>query len=147
MQLPSQPPKPETQEDWPAPAVNELQQIGIQFGHRVGLFALSLVLLGFILELVRRDILREKYALFWLGTACAGFVIGIFPDLLVRFALLVRFQLLTALFVFSFLFVLGIVLALTVLISRLSERNRALAQHVALLAEQVERLRSDRDGS
>ena len=125
--------------------MDELQLIGIQPAHRVALLALSLVLLGFVLELVRRDLLREKYALLWLATSLLGLVIGVVPDLLVAFAQMMRFQLLTALFVFSFVFTLAIVLGFTVVISRLSERNRELAQEVALLNHEMGRIRDKRD--
>ena len=106
---------------------------------------MSVVLLGFVLELVRRDMLKERYALFWLATSLFGLLVGIFPDVLVKFAVLVRFQLLTGLFVMGFLFLLGIVLMFTVLISRLSEHNRALAQEVALLSNRLDRIEEDGD--
>jgi hypothetical protein len=120
--------------------MDELQQIGIQPGHRVALLALSVLLFGFVLELVRRGHLREKYALLWLATSMFGLVVGIFPDLIVRFASAVRFQMLTALFVFGFVFLLALVMAFSVVISRLSERNRTLAQEVALLANRLNRV-------
>lgn len=125
--------------------MDELQLIGIQPGHRVALLALSVILLGFVLELVRRDLLREKYALLWLATSLGGLVMGVVPDVIVAFAQLMRFQLLTALFVFSFIFTLAIVLGFTVVISRLSERNRELAQEVALLNHEVGRIRGKHD--
>lgn len=115
------------------------EQFAIQPGHRLALLILSLLLFGFVLELVRRDLLKERYALLWLATSLFGLVIGIFPGLIVRLAVLLRFQMLTALFVLSFLFTLGIVLSFSVLISRLSERNRRLAQEVALLENRVRR--------
>ena len=120
--------------------MEDLQVLGIQPGHRVALFVLSLTLLGLILELVRRDALKERYALLWLATSLFGLVVGVYPELIVRFAALVQFQMLTAMFVFSFVFMLGIVLNFTVIISRLTERNRDLAQELALLAHQVGRL-------
>lgn len=125
--------------------MEELQLIGIQPGHRVALLGMSVILLGFVLELVRRDLLREKYALLWLATSVVGLTIGVVPDLLVAFAQLMRFQLLTALFVFSFIFTLAIVLGFTVIISRLSERNRELAQEVALLNHEMGQIRRKRD--
>jgi hypothetical protein len=120
--------------------VEELQNIGIQPGHRVALLALSVILCGFVLELVRRGHLREKYALLWLGTSLFGLAVGVYPDLIVRFASAVRFQMLTALFVFGFVFLLSLVMAFSVIISRLSERNRTLAQEVALLGNRLHRL-------
>lgn len=123
--------------------MEEIQQLGIQPGHRVALMLLSLMLLGLVLELVRRDHLKERYALLWLATSVVGLVVGIFPMLIVKLALLLRFQMLTALFVMAFLFMLGIVLSFTVLISRLSERNRKLAQEVALLGNRLNRVEED----
>lgn len=120
-------------------------ETAIQLGHRIGLLVLSLMLLGFVLELVRRDLLKERYALLWLATSLFGLVVGIFPNLIVRFASLVRFQMLTALFVLSFLFMLGVVLGFSVVISRLSERNRVLAQELGLLANRLEQLEGDQD--
>lgn len=124
--------------------MTELQGIGIQPGHRVALLVMSVLLFAFVIELVRRDMLKERYALLWLATSAFGLMIGIYPDAIVRFSAAVQFQLLTALFVFSFLFVLALVLAFTVLISKLAERNRELAQEVALLANRLQRLDHDR---
>ncbi len=111
----------------------------IQTGHRIALLVLSLLLLGFVLELVRRDLLKERYALLWLATSLFGLTIGIFPGLIIRFSNLVRFQMLTALFVLAFIFTLAIVLGFSVIISRLTEQNRKLAQELALLANRLER--------
>lgn len=120
--------------------MEEIPIIGIQVGHRVALMVLSLMLLALVLELVRRDLLKERYALLWLATSIFGLVIGVFPSLIVQFAILVRFQMLTALFVFAFLFFLGLVLGFTVIFSRLSERNRTLTQELAILAYRVDRM-------
>ena len=79
----------------------------------------------------------ERYALLWLATSVAGLVVGIFPGLIVKFALLVQFQMLTALFVVGFIFTLAIVLGFSVVISRLTERNRILAQELALLSTRM----------
>ena len=119
--------------------MEQAPEIAIQFGHRVALLVLSLVLFGFVLELVRRELLKERYALLWLAVSIFGLVIGVFPSLIARFAVLLRFQMLTALFAMSFLFTLAIVLGFSVLISRLTERNRELAQEVALLGNRLER--------
>ena len=113
-------------------------ELGIEPAHRVALMALSFILLGLVLELVRRDLLKERYALLWLATSVAGLIVGIFPGLIVKFALLVQFQMLTALFVVGFMFTLAIVLGFSVIISRLTERNRILAQELALLSTRLD---------
>src|SRR5690606_12981446 len=106
------------------------------------IMGLSVVLFGLVLELVRRDYLKERYALLWLATSVAGLVIGVFPGLIVSLTLWLRFQMLTTLYVMTFLYTLAIILAFSVVISRLSERNRKLAQEVALLNHRVERMES-----
>ncbi len=127
--------------------MSELEAISIQPGHRAALMVLSVLLFALVLELVRRDLLKERYALLWLATAAFGLVIGVFPQLIAHAAYFFHFQMLTALFVFAFLFVLGIIIAYSVLISRLTERNRKLAQELALLANRVEHLEAEHHDS
>ena len=117
----------------------------LQWAHRVGLFMASLLLLAVVLELVRRGRLKERYALLWLVVSLTGLVVGVFPVIILVMSRLFRLQYVTLLFIVSFLFLLGIVLAFSVVISRLSERNRDLAQEVALLAHQVRKLEQKRD--
>ena len=123
-----------------------LGHVAIEPTHRVALGVLSAVLFVLVLELVRREFLKERYALLWLGTSAVGLVIGVFPGLIAQFAQTLHFQMVTTLFVVSFLYVLGIVLSFTVIISRLSERNRRLAQDLALLTHRVQRIEENRSG-
>lgn len=118
----------------------ETVEFAIQPGHRVALMLVSLALLTLVLELVRRDLLKERYALLWLVTSIAGLIIGLFPAILERAAAAFSFQLITLLFVGAFTFLLLVILWYTVIISRLSERNRKLAQELALLGRRVEEL-------
>ncbi len=116
------------------------EQLGIQWIHRLGIFGLSLILIAVVLELVRRGLLKERYALLWMATAAGSFVVGLFPVIIEGLAELFHFQYLTVLFSMYFAFTLALVLAFSVVISRLAERNRALAQELALLGHTVERL-------
>lgn len=116
------------------------QLLELQWPHRAALLIMSLALLALVLELVRRGLLKERYALLWLATSFFGLVAGVFPGLIVRLSGLLHFQYVTVLFVLSFLFVLGLVLSFSVIISRLSERNRELTQEVALLENALRRL-------
>ena len=117
-------------------------QTGIQTAHRVGILALSFALLLVVLELVRRGYLKERYALLWLATAGLSLVIGLFPSIITELAHLFNFQYLTVLFAMYFAFTLALVLCFTIVISRLAERNRELTQEVALLAYEVDRLKT-----
>lgn len=120
--------------------VNAIGQEGFLLVHRAGLLAVSLALAAIIFELVRRGHLKERYALLWLAVSGMGLLIGIFPVIIERLALWLEFQYLTVFYTTSFLFLLLLVLVFTVVISRLSERSRELAQEVALLANRIERL-------
>lgn len=115
-------------------------QLGFQPVHRIGLLIVSLVMVGLVLELVRRRRFKERYALLWL--AASGFVllVGLAPSLVVWLARMLHVQFLTVFFVLSFAFLLGLVLSFSVVISRLSEQNRELAQEVGLLENRVKQL-------
>lgn len=120
--------------------MEDVQQFAIQPSHRIAIMLLSVVLFGLILELVRRDFLKERYALLWLATSVVGLAIGAVPQIIGQFARVMHFQMVTILFAVSFLYVLGIILGFSVIISKLSEGNRRLAQEVALLGNRLERI-------
>lgn len=123
--------------------VVEPAQQGLTFEHRFALLLMSVALLVIVLELVRRGYLKERFALLWLATAAAGLVIGVFPGIITAVSESFSFQYLTVLFVLSFVFMLGLVLSFTVVISRLSERNRELAQELALLDNRLRALEAE----
>ncbi len=122
--------------------MSDISEIGFYAAHRFGLLVISAALMAAILELVRRGHLKERYALLWLSAAGAGLAVGAFPGIIVRLSAWLRFQYLTLVFALSFVFLLLLVLVFTVVISRLSERNRSLAQEIALLSQRVDRLES-----
>lgn len=116
---------------------------GFYTSHRIALLVLSLLLMGCVLEMVRRSYLKEKYALLWLLVSVGVLLCGLFPSLIVRLSALFGFQYITLVFVFSFLFLLILVLAFSIVISRLSERTRELAQEVALLNHRLSHKEKD----
>ena len=97
--------------------------------------ALSIGLLLFTLELIRKKRLREEYSILWLSTGVATLVFSLAP----MFFLTKFFSRITGLFYLSaavliiFLFLLLIVLHFSVVISKLTDRNKDLAQRYALL--------------
>jgi hypothetical protein len=124
--------------------VNDLAVTSLQFPHRIAILMLSVALLGVVLELVRRGLLKERYALLWLVTASGGLAIGVAPGLIVAIADWFHFQYLTVIFVIYFFFSFGLVLNFSIVISQLYERNRALTQEVALLAHALDKLQNER---
>ena len=124
---------------------NGIGQVGFYHAHRFGLLGVSILLVILVLELVRRGHLKERYALLWLFVSAMGLIVGIFPGIIVKLSLWFGFQYLTVVYVFSIVFLMGVVLAFTVIISRLSERNRDLAQEVALLDVRLRQLEDSHD--
>ncbi len=114
-----------------------------QTHHQIILLVLSVILLGFVLELVRRGNLKERYALLWLAAALTSLAIGTFPSLIQKLAHWFHVQYLTVVYGVSFLFLLSIVLGFSVVISRLSERNRRLTQELALLSQRLSSLENE----
>lgn len=96
---------------------------------------LSIGLLIFTLELIRKKRLREEYSILWLSTGVATLVFSLAP----MFFLTKFFSRITGLFYLSaavliiFLFLLLIVLHFSVVISKLTDRSTELAQRYALL--------------
>ena len=87
-----------------------------------------------VIELIRRGRLKEKYSLLWLFASGVLLVLSMSRGLLEYVAhLLGVFYPPSFLFLLAFLFLLLITLHFSVVISGLSDRNKQLAQEIALL--------------
>ena len=110
------------------------------------LLAAGLVVLTF--ELVRRRKLREEYSWVWISTAVLLAVLALQQDLLLTVSRWVgSSNVVSTLFFGGFLFVLALLLQVSVRLSRLTHRHRTLGQRLALLEEEVARLRAAEPGS
>jgi hypothetical protein len=119
------------------------------FDTRVQIVAVivTVLLFGFVLELVRRRRLVERYALLWMVVAAALLVLAIWTDLLGSAADLVGIEVpANALFLAAFGVVFLLLLHFSVATSRLSEETKILAQEVARLDQEVRALRGPRPG-
>ena len=104
----------------------------------IGVMSLCLLLL--VLELIRRGKLREQYSLLWLFTAVVILVFTFWPGLVGFIAKITGLFYLTALLVVSFLFLVMILLQFSIIISSLADRNKELAQHLAILKWRIQSL-------
>jgi len=96
------------------------------------------VILGAIIELIRRHRLQERYALLWIATGAVMLVLAIWRRALDEFSQLVGVAYPpSALFMVAGLFVLVVLLHFSTVLSRLSEQNKTLAQKIALLEQQL----------
>jgi hypothetical protein len=98
----------------------------------------SAVLLGSVLELVRRRRLREEYSLLWICTASVLLLLSLWRGLLDRLAFLTGIKYPpSALFLVGFGFFLLILLHFSLVLSDLSRKVKQLAQEVALRKDEA----------
>lgn len=110
----------------------------MNFVSRVISIAISLSLLFFIFNLVRQNKLKEKYALVWLLTGIAIFILAIAQNLLNWLTYILGINMpINAVFFLGFFFIILINIHFSLAISNLMEQNKKIAQQVALLETEL----------
>ena len=109
---------------------------------RVLSIVLSLAVLVFIVELVRREKLTFKYAVGWMSASLCAMLLAVFNQFLDRIAAFFGFEL-TSNFIFfailcAFVF---LSLMLTIFLCQQNNRNDKIAQKIGLLEHEVEELK------
>ena len=103
--------------------------------------AFALVILALIVTMLMRRHLREKYAVMWLLIGAAMLVLALFPDLLGALAgLLGVIVPSNLLFALAVALLIGVTLHLSWELSRAEEEIRRVAEEVAILRADVEKL-------
>ncbi|HEX9654873.1 MAG TPA: DUF2304 domain-containing protein [bacterium] len=103
----------------------------------------SLIIAGFIFELIRKRRLMEKYSLWWFGSAIVLLVFSFWRDLLEKLAFLLGIEYAPSVLLIIIVFCgFAISLHFTVVISKLTEQNKILAQEVALLRNELHTMKS-----
>jgi hypothetical protein len=98
----------------------------------------------FVFELVRRRRLMERYAILWLFSTVVLLALAVWTDALQQVASAVGIAYApSALFAVAFGFMLVLLLHFSLVISRLAEQNKILAQHIGQLRERMDRLAAD----
>lgn len=94
----------------------------------------SLVLFAIVIDFIRRGLLKEKYSVLWLAAAVVIMALSVKKELLDSIAgrLGIAYPP-SLLFLVAFIFVLLITLHFSVVISLLHEKNKAIAQELALM--------------
>jgi hypothetical protein len=112
---------------------------------RIVAVILTAVMLGIVLELVRRRRLVERYALLWMIVALVLLVIATVPQLLNLASDAIGIEVpANALFIAAFAVAFLLLLHFSVVTSRLSEETKILAQEVARLDAEARAARSVR---
>jgi hypothetical protein len=92
-----------------------------------------------VFELVRRRRLMERYALLWLFAAAVLLGLAAWKNLLEHVASTIGiYYAPSALFVIAFGFILVLLLHFSLVISRLADQNKVLAQRLGMLQQRVD---------
>jgi hypothetical protein len=103
--------------------------------------AVTLALLLLVFELVRRKRLSERYAILWLLAAATLFVLATWKGLLTSLSYDVGISYPpSALFTVAIGLIAMILLNFSLVVSRLSDQNKILAQRLGLLQQRLEEL-------
>ena len=107
----------------------------------------SVITLIFIIDLLRRGVLKEKYAVLWLAVAGIALALAVFPPLLTSITSALGVQVPANLLFFVTIVVLVLVsVQLSYELSRHEAQIRRLAEEVALQQEELRELRTRVDG-
>lgn len=95
----------------------------------------------FVVELSRRGVIAEKFAALWLMVSATLLLFAVFPSLLRWLASVLGFAVpANLLFVLASLLLFAVSVQLSHEVGRLDQQSRRLAQEVALLRNDVDRL-------
>lgn len=112
--------------------------------NRMVALVIGFAMLLLIIELVRRRKLREEYSWLWLLTGAIILVLTFWYDFLKWATQLVgAVTPSSTIFFFAFLFLIFISLHFSVVISKLTDRNKELAQRYALLELEFKEMREE----
>ncbi len=114
---------------------------------RVFMGAVSLTHLFITLESVRRNALKERYALLWLGTGIVLLGFAIDPEVIAWLAAVTGMHYSSAIMLVVFGFVILIAYHVSLVLSENEDDRRRFSQEIALLRERVEQLERERGES
>jgi len=104
---------------------------------------ISVALLLFVLELVRKRKIKEEYSWFWLLIGLVIFILVIWYDLLLFITRLIGSETpMTTLFLFGFLFLLFVNIHYSVKISLFAEQIKKMAQKIGIFSKEIEDLKN-----
>jgi hypothetical protein len=100
----------------------------------------------FTVDQVRRHRLKEEYSLLWIAVTAAMVLLAFWGDLLLAITRLIgASNANSVIFLFGLGFLTVVALHVSIRLSELTDRNKDLAQSVAILSSELESLRLDRD--
>ncbi len=111
---------------------------------QIAAIVISLLFLAAVIELIRRNRLKEKYSILWLFSALVLLLFSSWRTLLHKTSKLLQVDYPPSLlFMFAFVFLLFIVFHFSTAISKESERTKTLSQKIGLLEHRIEELEKE----
>ena len=110
---------------------------------RIIVAGISLLILLVTFESVRHTRLKERYAILWIITALVLLVCSMAPQLVDLLRAATGMDYATAIVAVAFTFLLFVAFDFSISLSRMQEKNVQLAQRIALLQQEVEKLKGD----
>jgi Ca2+/Na+ antiporter len=101
----------------------------------IGIVSLAFLVATF--EFIRKRRLREEYAILWLLTALAIAVLSLWPGLVEVLSRITGFYYISSVVAILFVFVVGLMMHYSIVVSKMKEDNKELAQKHALLEQKV----------
>ncbi|MHA7220750.1 DUF2304 domain-containing protein [Arthrobacter sp. RHLT1-20] len=108
----------------------------------MGLIVVVAILI-YVFEMLRRQKLREKYAVLWIIVGIGTLILSIFPQLLDKASSLIGIQIpANLLFIMTLILLVGVCLHLSHEQSQAEDEVRILAEEVAILRSDLQDLRA-----
>lgn len=123
-------------------AVPSLAQAFLPNKIRIFMGVVSLTHLFITLEAVRRNTLKERYALLWIGTGFALLLFAIRPDVIGWLVEVTGMHYTSAIMLVVFTFLILIAFHVSLVLSQYETDRRRFAQQLALLQERIDALES-----
>jgi hypothetical protein len=128
-------------------AATDTNQVHLTAQTRIVAAVIALAFMAFILDMIRRDKLQERYAMIWLLAGIGMLAGAAFPGLLELVAEILGVRdTNVALFSIVLLLLLGLALNFSVLMSRQADQITRLAQELALEKARAQRLNGAEPG-
>lgn len=105
----------------------------------------SIVAIFFIIELIRRRKIKEEYSLLWLLLVVSFFIFSLSTTVFEQFSKLIGISYApAALLLFLVLGSFAILIHFSVVITKLTEKNKNLVQELSILKYEFEKFREDK---
>jgi len=109
---------------------------------RIFMAGLALAHLFITLEFLRRNTLKERYALLWLGTGGILLIIAVQPDVIGWLVSVTGMHYTSAIMLVVFGFLIMIAFHVSLILSQYEDDRRKIAQHISLLQNRIDALES-----